>query len=90
MDVISQDECNKGYDGTITVTNNHICARGYQNKDKQKGVIETCNGDSGGPLAVVNNDGHYELIGLVSFGSKTCVAEDKYGVTHVCHNIFNG
>lgn len=29
---------------------------------------DSCQGDSGGPLTVKNDDGQYELIGVVSFG----------------------
>ena len=39
-----------------------ICA-GYPN-----GGADSCQGDSGGPLIMTNDDGEYELIGVVSWG----------------------
>ena len=47
--------------GDHKITNNMICA-GSQGRD-------ACWGDSGGPLAVMGQDGFYRQIGVVSWGN---------------------
>ena len=51
-----------------------ICAGGEEGKD-------SCSGDSGGPLITTGIHGPpYQLVGLTSFGSKSCGIEGRYGV----------
>jgi secreted trypsin-like serine protease len=71
--IISNETCNapESYGGIIT--SNMMCA-GYP-----EGGIDTCSGDSGGPL-MVYRDGAWRLTGVVSFGYETCAEPDKYGV----------
>ena len=57
--VISQDECIKAYEDDIT--DSMICA-GYE-----KGEMDACHGDSGGPLTYEENGKSY-LIGVSSWG----------------------
>ncbi|KAM9299529.1 chymotrypsin-like elastase family member 2A [Gastrophryne carolinensis] len=45
-----------------TVKTNMICAGG-------DGIVSSCNGDSGGPLNCLNEQGNWEVHGVVSFGS---------------------
>ncbi|XP_074072979.1 chymotrypsin-like elastase family member 2A [Macrotis lagotis] len=45
-----------------SVKTNMVCAGG-------DGVISSCNGDSGGPLNCQAADGHWDVHGIVSFGS---------------------
>ena len=44
------------------ITNNMICA------GDNNGGEDSCQGDSGGPLIMTNDDGEYDLIGIVSWG----------------------
>ena len=58
VDVPIDDDC--GYNGGIT--DNMVCA------GDSNGGEDACQGDSGGPLIMTNEDGEYELIGIVSWG----------------------
>jgi len=59
VDVPIDDSC-----GNIgnEVTDNMVCA------GDSNGGEDSCQGDSGGPLIMTNDDGEYELIGIVSWG----------------------
>lgn len=61
LEVISIDQCRRSWN----VDDSQICVK-TDNPPHQ-----TCNGDSGGPLALISNN---QLIGLTSFGGKSCTA----------------
>ncbi len=78
--LVSLETCNSviSYDGIIAVT--QLCA-GYA-----EGQIDTCAGDSGGPLYLVEN-GRVIQVGITSFGNG-CGQENFYGIyTNVSHYI---
>ena len=60
VDVPIDDSC--GSYSNWEITNNMICA------GDSNGGEDSCQGDSGGPLIMTNDDGEYELIGIVSWG----------------------
>ena len=60
VDVPIDDSC--GNYSNNEITNNMVCA-GYSS-----GGYDSCQGDSGGPLIMTNDEGEYELIGIVSWG----------------------
>ena len=60
VDVPIDDSC--GYYSNSEINNNMICA------GDSNGGEDSCQGDSGGPLIMTNDEGEYELIGVVSWG----------------------
>jgi len=59
LPIITNDKCEKDLN-SYTITSNMICTYA-DGKD-------ACQGDSGGPLVWKTSSGHYNLIGVVSFG----------------------
>lgn len=47
---------------------------------KSEGGVDSCNGDSGGPLLAQSTDGGWLQIGLVSYGVRECGKASAYGV----------
>jgi len=60
--VVADDQCGADY-GTDFIAQQMVCA-GFP-----AGGVDSCNGDSGGPLAVHDAGGTRVLIGVVSFGN---------------------
>lgn len=69
--VVDFDECKNSY-GDSLESYKVICA-GYK-----EGRIDSCAGDSGGPL-LVEKDNRWHVYGVTSFGEE-CGKEDKYGI----------
>jgi secreted trypsin-like serine protease len=69
--VVDFAECKQSY-GDDLKTSNVICA-GYK-----EGQIDSCAGDSGGPL-LVQKDSKWHVYGVTSFGDE-CGKEGKYGI----------
>ncbi|GHF83004.1 serine protease [Deinococcus ficus] len=61
---------NPGTCGGSSVPGNTICGEYYQGKD-------SCNGDSGGPLAQAYNGNNY-VLGIVSYGPSACTGNGVY------------
>ncbi|OWA52385.1 putative Transmembrane protease serine 6 [Hypsibius exemplaris] len=59
--VVSNEECNRAYDGEI---NERMMCSGTA-----AGGLDTCQGDSGGPYVCPLPDGRWALQGVVSFGA---------------------
>lgn len=57
----------------ITITSSQLCFQGGRNMD-------ACQGDSGGPLMSERADSKFTLIGLVSFGPRSCGISNFPGV----------
>ena len=58
---ITNQECRASY-SQDRITDHMICAAG----DRQ----DACRGDSGGPLAVLGQDGSYTQVGVISWGKE--------------------
>ncbi|MEM7431035.1 MAG: serine protease [Pseudomonadota bacterium] len=73
--LVDQSVCQAAFDDDgIQITEHMICA------GPESGGMDSCNGDSGGPL-MVNRDNAWRQIGVVSFGgSEGCAAANNYGV----------
>ena len=72
--LVDQSFCRQKYAETLTsVTDQMFCA------SQEQPLIDTCRGDSGGPI-VIQSGGGYQQLGLVSFGSATCNPAELPGV----------
>ncbi|GAU95175.1 hypothetical protein RvY_06842 [Ramazzottius varieornatus] len=71
VNVVDSEECGRGYP-TIPIGEDMLCAG-----NDYKG---SCRGDSGGPLVRINEDGHFDLVGVVSWGAVPCAPPGKPGV----------
>ncbi|MDF2152630.1 serine protease [Vibrio sp. CAU 1672] len=59
-----------------------LCANGFPDRE----YTAICAGDSGGPLTYLDDNHHYQQIGIVSYGAKICETESIPSVfTEVLH-----
>ena len=68
---ITNSQCRSSW-GNNYITENMICA--------EAAGWGPCHGDSGGPLAVLGQDGSYSQIGIVSWASSNCARQEWPGV----------
>ncbi|GFT65234.1 coagulation factor X [Nephila pilipes] len=78
---ISKKECRKAY-GDTYISYNMLCA-GFSN-----GQVDSCRGDSGGPLMHERKDGTWAVYGITSFGDG-CGKKGKYGVYSNVYNLLD-
>ncbi|XP_043917900.1 chymotrypsin-like elastase family member 2A [Protopterus annectens] len=70
LPVVNYETCSKLGWWATNVKKTMVCAGG-------DGVVSGCNGDSGGPLNCQNEEGTWEVHGIVSFGSPLCSQKNK-------------
>ncbi|XP_071959544.1 uncharacterized protein [Antedon mediterranea] len=73
VSLLSNDDCGELLDSFSEVTENMICAGDLA------GGVDSCNGDSGGPLMCRSQEGTWDLIGIVSWGIG-CAQPNRPGV----------
>ncbi len=76
LPIIENGRCNQsmGAEGTGPIDQRRVCA------GPSEGGVDSCNGDSGGPLLVQDRDQRWMQVGIVSYGSVKCGTPGKYGV----------
>jgi secreted trypsin-like serine protease len=70
---VSDDDCEAAYPGRFDAQT-MLCAG-----DLENGGIDSCDGDSGGPIMAPNDDGELILVGIVSWGDE-CAKPGSPGV----------
>ena len=73
VQMIAQRACNRAYGGIKE--KRQVCAGLWPS-----GSVDSCSGDSGGPLTVTDNRGQRLLAGVTSFGGNRCAAKRQPGV----------
>ena len=76
LDLINTEDCARAYNGSVQIWHKQICTG-------RKRGINTCGGDSGGPLqapAIYKNNVRFIQYGIVSFGVKNCGTAGVPGV----------
>ncbi|CAH2090287.1 unnamed protein product [Euphydryas editha] len=74
--LVSLETCERIFGESVPIHEGQLCAGGEEGKD-------ACSGFGGAPL-ILNRDGQYVQVGIVSFGSENCGSE---GVPSVYTNI---
>lgn len=70
---VSQSRCTRQYPKPLAIGDGQICA------GLEAGGLDSCTGDSGGPLAHFDRQGDIYQVGIVSWG-KGCAESGHYGV----------
>lgn len=77
LDYITLKDCQEEFAQTEAIINiSHLCAKGKLGTD-------SCRGDSGGPVMKWNNEGFFEVVGILSYGSNQCRSESPGVYTRV-------
>ncbi|XP_073241473.1 trypsin-like [Porites lutea] len=74
LPLVSHQQCNEPQSYSGIIPEDMICA-GYK-----QGGVDTCEGDSGGPLMCQGTGEKWYLTGVASFGQTGCGVPYKYGV----------
>lgn len=71
--IVSNTDCKQFWDedpfSQALINDTHLCAGFVRGEE-----IDTCSGDSGGPLLVHNNQGKLVVAGITSFGTSECAS----------------
>lgn len=74
--IISLDRCRKQHPQDANKIRDHVICAG-----RLEGGIDSCDGDSGGPLMILDSkSGKWKIIGIVASGVTTCGEQGKPGV----------
>ena len=73
LEIWSDNQCSRETCWGDSISSDMLCA-GWE------GGENACNGDSGGPLTVAQEDGAFTLAGVVSWGSQPCALIGKPAV----------
>lgn len=80
LEALSYESCRTLYNSfNVTISRKQLCAGGEEK-------IDSCNGDSGGPIMIADSDSNgfsstvYYLVGIVSHGPRKCGTKDWPGV----------
>jgi len=77
VQLVPHDECSRLYNGAISPS--MICAIGKTIRGGQTVNVDTCGGDSGGPL-IGESNGNIYVFGITSFGPSKCALSERPGV----------
>ncbi len=78
LPIIDNDRCNASLSENLRpegpIDDRRLCA------GQSEGGIDSCNGDSGGPLLVQGSGNGWVQVGIVSYGERDCGKPNSYGV----------
>ncbi len=78
LPLVDVDRCNQALSPRLQrygpIDQRRICA------GLTEGGVDSCNGDSGGPLLISDGDGGWAQVGVVSYGEPNCGAPNSFGI----------